>query len=191
MTTQSANANRTGVPDLVISCVVLIICGGALALSVTYPPAVSLLLPRLAAGLGLLCATWMILSKLISLARQRQEAGAARTANPVHVHTGEISAPAEDDDEVDPNDAEYVLSHTPRRVWLTTIGFIAGFFLVLYLCGLFVAAAALSLVYLVTVGKKSWLFSLGYTTVLTGLLWVLMRWVTYIPSPPGILLPGG
>lgn len=189
MTIQSAN--RSGMPDLVISCVVLVICGGALALSVTYPPAVSVLLPRLAAGLGLLCAAWMIVSKSIALARQREETGAARTAGPVHVHTAGLHEPAEDEEEVDPNDAEYVLSHTSRRVWLTTIGFIAGFFLVLYLCGLFVAAAALSLVYLVVIGRESWLFALVYTAVLTGLLWVLMRWVTYIPSPPGVLLPGG
>ena len=182
MTAQSAN--RSAMPDIVISCVVLVTCGGALAMTVTYPSAVSLLLPRLAAGLGLLCAAWVIVNKSIALARQRGENGAERTADSLH-------DPAEDDDEVDPNDAEYVLSHTSRRVWLTTIGFIAGFFLVLYLFGLFVAAAALSLVYLVIIGKKSWLFSLMYTVVLTGLLWALMRWVTYIPSPPGVLLPGG
>ncbi|MEW1980229.1 tripartite tricarboxylate transporter TctB family protein [Citricoccus sp. NPDC079358] len=189
MTAQSAN--RSAMPDLVISCVILVICGGAIAISITYPPSVSMLLPRLAAGLGLLCAAWIIISKSIALARQRLETGVEGTTGPVDDHTAVLKVPTEDDDEVDPNDAEYVLSHTSRRVWLTTIGFIAGFFLVLYLCGLFVAAAALSLVYLIVIGKKSWLFSLIYTAVLTGLLWVLMRWATYIPSPPGVLLPGG
>lgn len=189
MTAQSAN--RSAMPDLIISCVVLVICGGALAMTVTYPPAVSLLLPRLAAVLGLLCAAWMIVNKSIALARQRGENRVQRTTGPVEEHATVLKEPAEDDDDVDPNDAEYVLSHTSRRVWLTTIGFIAGFFLVLYLCGLFVAAAALSLVYLIVIGKKSWLFSLIYTVVLTGLLWALMRWATYIPSPPGVLLPGG
>jgi hypothetical protein len=185
------STNRSAMPDLVISCVVLVICSGALVTSVTYPPAVSLLLPRLAAGLGLLCAAWLLVSKSIALARERGETGTHGTAGPVEEQAAMLNEPAEDNDEMDPNDAEYVLSHTSRRVWLTTLGFIAGFFLILYLCGLFVAAAALSLVYLFVIGKKSWLFSLIYTVVLTGLLWVLMRWVTYIPSPPGVLLPGG
>jgi hypothetical protein len=84
-----------------------------------------------------------------------------------------------------------VLSHTPRKVWLVTLGFIAGFFILLYLCGLFIAAAALSLTYLMVVGKRSSTFAISYTVVLTALLWVLMRWVTYISTPAGILLHGG
>lgn len=187
----AVSTQRSAMPDLIISCVVLIVCGGALVTSVTYPSAVSMLLPQLAAGLGLLCAAWMLVNKSVALARQRGQAGTHKTAGPVAEHATVLNESAHDDDPVDPNDAEYVLSHTSRRVWLTTLAFIAGFFLVLYLCGLFVAAAALSLVYLTVIGKKSWLFSLIYTVVLTGLLWVLMRWVTYIPSPPGVLLPGG
>lgn len=178
-------------PDLVISSLVLIICGGVLVMSITYPPAVSMLLPRLAAGLGLLSAAWMIVSKSVALSRQQGKTGAEKLDGRTDKQTTGPKELAEDNDEVDPSDAQYILSRTSRRAWLTTIGFIAGFFLVLYLCGLFVAAAALSLVYLVVIGKKSWPFSLLYTVVLTGLLWVLMRWATYIPSPPGVLLPGG
>ncbi|MGJ9372545.1 hypothetical protein [Nesterenkonia sp. CF4.4] len=177
-------------PDLVISCVVLVLCAGALALSFTYSPVVSLLLPRLAAGLGILCAGLMIASTSRALASRREKTKTVGTTSPVEERTT-VPDPTEAGVDVDPNDAEYVLSHTSRGVWLSTLGFIVGFFLVLYLCGLFVAAAALSLSYLVVVGKKSWLFASMYAVVLTGLLWILMRWVTYIPSPRGVLFSGG
>ncbi|MDO8384665.1 MAG: tripartite tricarboxylate transporter TctB family protein [Microbacterium sp.] len=167
-------------PDIVISCVVLFISVGAMALSFTYPAAVSVLLPRLAAGFGIVCAVWMIVKNALDLARHRRD------------HEDELDS---DEDlveqEIDENDPEYVLSHTPRKIWLVTLGFIAGFFILLYLCGIFIAAAVLSFTYLVVIGKKSWLFAILYTGVFTALLWALMRWVTYISSPAGILLHGG
>lgn len=188
MTVQSTT--RSVMPDLVIACVVLVLCAGAMALSFTYSSVVSLLLPRLAAGLGILCAALMIVSTSRALARQREKTKTASNTSTVE-ERATVPDPTEAEAEVDPNDAEYVLSHTSRGVWLSTLGFIVGFFLVLYLCGLFVAAATLSLSYLVVVGKKSWLFASMYAAVLTGLLWILMRWVTYIPSPRGVLFPGG
>lgn len=187
-------AKRSAMPDIVISCFILFVSAGAMALSFTYPPAVSMLLPRLAAGLGVFCAVWMIINKSIAFARDRRE------SDDVYDSTAAVSSPREETlgldlpdaaEEVDENDAEYVLSHTPRKIWLVTLGFIAGFFILLYLCGLFIAACALSLAYLLVVGKKSWIFAVLYSAAFTALLWAFMRWVTYIPSPSGILLHGG
>lgn len=177
-------------PDLILSCAIFIICGGALALSFTYSSSMSLLLPRVAAGLGMLCAAWMVVGATVTRRRLDEETPVALPATSAHEPTSTVEG-VSDTGQDDPNDAEYILSNTPKRVWITTIGFICGFFLVLYLCGLFIAAAALSLVYLVVVGQKSWLFSVTYTVILTGLLWGLMRGLTYIPSPPGVLFPGG
>lgn len=182
---------RSAKPDLIIATAIFVISAGALALSFTYPPAVSMLLPRLAAGLGIFCAGWLIISKTLALraAPRDDEAHRVVARRSAQEETSGIDLPVAED--VDGNDPEYVLSHTPRKIWAVTLGFIAGFFLVLYLAGIFVAAAALSFLYLFVVGKKTWLYSLVYTVVLTGLLWALMRWVTYIPSPTGILFHGG
>jgi hypothetical protein len=184
------SAKRSAKPDLVISCVLLVVCTGAMLWSFTYPTAVSMLLPRLAAGLGLLCAAWMIVGKWSALSQERIRL----LSGPLEgedVFGAQSAASHGDGKEQDPNDPEYILSHASRRAWLTALGFISAFFLVLYLCGIFVAAAALSLSYLTVIGKKSWRFSSIYTVVLTGLLWLLMRQVTYIPSPVGILFSGG
>ncbi|HEV7849706.1 MAG TPA: hypothetical protein VGO88_10350 [Mycetocola sp.] len=189
---------RSVMPDIVISCAVLFVSAGALALSFTFSSAVSVLLPRLAASLGIFCALWMIAKSFIESARHRRDREEDREEDPsptddfrgTHEETLSPDVPAVVQ-EIDENDPEYVLSHTPRKVWLVTLGFIAGFFILLYLCGLFIAAAALSLTYLMVVGKRSSTFAISYTVVLTALLWVLMRWVTYISTPAGILLHGG
>jgi hypothetical protein len=171
-------------PDLVIACVVLLICGGALALSFTYPPATAMLLPRAAAVLGVVGAAWIVVSKSTELSRRRVEAAVEDEDAPADLSPDE-------EEEVDPNDAEYVLSHTPRDIWLMTLGILAGFFLVLYLCGIFIAAGALSLIYLLIVGKKTWSYALIYTVFFTGSLWFVLRVPTYILTPPGVLIHGG
>jgi len=187
-------AKRSVMPDIVISGIVLIVSVGAMAMSFTYPAAVSVLLPRLAAGLGIFCAIWMIAKNSIEFARHRRDREEDPASTDAFSGTQE-EAPSLDvpnvGQEIDENDPEYVLSHTPRKVWLVTLGFIAGFFILLYLCGLFIAAAALSLTYLLVIGKKSWIFAILYTVVFTALLWALMRWVIYISTPAGILLQGG
>lgn len=173
--------------DLVFSIVILVISVGALIWSFTYAEAVAMLLPRLAAGLGILSAVWMIIRKSRELVKQR-----AAAANYAPAGAVETTIDDEDDeDEVDTNDAEYVLSHTSRRDWLISLGFIAGFFVLLYLFGLFIAAGVLSLTYLIFVGKRKWWFAVIYTAVLVALLYALMRVITYIPSPAGIILVGG
>ncbi|MDO8382389.1 MAG: hypothetical protein Q7T17_05365 [Microbacterium sp.] len=185
--------------DLVFSSVVLFISAGAMALSFTFADAVSVLLPRLAAGLGIAAALWMVVKNSLQLARNRRDAADLDD----HGHggpTGTIRNPAEGSakqDEpvsthvIDENDAEYVLSQTPRKIWLVTLGFIVGFFVLLSLFGIFIATAALSLTYLVVIGKKSWTFSIVYTVVFTALLWALTRWLTYISTPAGVLIQGG
>lgn len=171
--------------DIVISAVILAISVGVLVWSLAYPSEMTLILPRLAAGLGVLCTLWMIVSRSIQLARGTVGAPQTDAADDVLAELGE------DADEVDANDPEYILSHTSRRDWLVALGFIAGFFVALYLFGLFISAAALSLSYLIAVGRKKWWFAVIYTVVLIVALYVLMRVVTYIPSPAGIVLVGG
>jgi hypothetical protein len=189
--TMDTTTKRSAMPDIVISCFILFVSAGAMALSFTYPPAVSMLLPRLAAGLGIFCAVWMVINKSIAFARDRRDTDDVDSSTTVVGTTEETLDLPEAAMQVDENDAEYVLSHTPRKIWLVTLGFVAGFFVLLYLSGLFIAAGTLSLAYLLVVGKKSWTFAVLYTLVFTALLWALMRWVTYIPSPSGILLHGG
>lgn len=180
MTVQSVK--RSALPDLVIACVVLLICGGALAVSFTYPPETQLFLPRVAAGLGMAGAAWTIISTSIELSRRREQ--------PVLEEDVDTAGPS-GEGELDSTDAQVVLSHTPRNIWMVTLGVITGFFLLLYLCGIFIAAGALSFFYLFVVGKKTLRFTLIYTAIFTASLWFLMRIVIYIVTPAGVLIDGG
>lgn len=172
MTTQAQRQSMKS--DLVIGCVIFAITVGALIHSFSYSESVAMLLPRLAAGLGIACSAWTIVSKVMQLrwSTPLVPVGAAAAEGTASAAVAEIPAsslptateqPAED--EGDPNDAEYILSHTPRRTWAVALAFAAGFFILLYLCGIFVAAGALALAYLRVVGRKSWLFSTIYTAV--------------------------
>lgn len=178
--------------DFVIAVVLLLIFMGALVWSLTYPPAVAMLLPRIAIGLGVAATLWVSIGKGIRLFRANgaAESNEQRSLAEIVVATDIVGEEAQGDQVAD-NDAEYIFANAPRRLWLISLGFIAGFFVVMWLFGLFIAAAAFSLAYLVFVGRKRWVYAIIYTALLTGALWALMRLVTYIPSPAGILFVGG
>lgn len=151
-----------------------------------------MLLPRFSAGLGILCAGWMVVTKLVQLFSQTAVASTEMSGTaPSATEDAPASEVGLDDEDEDLNDVEHIFSLTSRRDWTVTLAFIVGFFVALYLFGLFISAAVLSLSYLKVVGKRSWLFAVIYTALLVALLWCLMRWVTYIPSPAGLLIVGG
>lgn len=176
---------RAARPDLVISSVLFAVFAGALLLTLSWPAPVALL-PRLVGAVGVTATGWLVLRNILALRASRttealDHADAAAT---------EYGAAAEIDARQE-HEPEYVFASATRAAWVRSIGFVAGFLIALWLFGIFVASGIFAFVYLRFVGARSWLVSLLYAAVLVGVLWALMRWVMFIPSPVGLILPGG
>jgi hypothetical protein len=106
------------------------------------------------------------------------------------VRTGVVAAPdpggAEDDPERD--DVEYLFQTAGAGRWAAALGWIAGFFVLLYVAGLFITAPVFSFLYLRFVGRRSWLFCALYAVVLGAVLYAAFDLALGVPTPPGLFL---
>ncbi|MCD1269356.1 hypothetical protein B5M43_010985 [Microbacterium sp. MEC084] len=171
-------------PDLIIAGILLLVFAGFLAASFMYP-ADAVLLPRLVSIVGILGTAWTVVRSLIKM-RTAPEVAEESTAV-----EDELVALKHQAEEADPDNPEEAFATASRKDWLTALGFAAGFLIVMWLAGIFVATAVFSFAYLSWVGRKKWYFALIYAVVLTGALYTLTRIVTLILTPVGVLLPGG
>lgn len=103
-----------------------------------------------------------------------------RPAPDLHAH-GE-------DAEIEAVDVEYVFERAGTRLWLRNLGWIAGFFLLLYLAGIFVAAPVFTVAYLRLEARASWLLSVVYAVVVGAMLYLSFVVFLGLPTPPGLLL---
>jgi Tripartite tricarboxylate transporter TctB family len=105
------------------------------------------------------------------------------------VRTGVATADpgvAEDDPERD--DVEYLFQTAGARRWAAALGWIAAFFVLLYVAGLFITAPVFSFLYLRFVGRRSWLFCALYAVVLGAVLYAAFDLALGVPTPPGLFL---
>ena len=105
------------------------------------------------------------------------------------VRTGVVApdpAGAEDDPERD--DVEYLFQTAGARRWAAALGWIAAFFVLLYVAGLFITAPVFSFLYLRFVGRRTWLFSVLYAVVLGAVLYAAFDLALGVPTPPGLFL---
>ncbi|GAB3353731.1 tripartite tricarboxylate transporter TctB family protein [Modestobacter lapidis] len=123
--------------------------------------------PRLITGLGVALA---VLHLVVLLVR--------RPAPDVQPH-GE-------DGDIEAMDVEYAFEHAEPKQWAWTLGWVAGFFLLLYLGGIFIAAPVFTVAYLRFSARASWLFSAVYAVVVGLVLYAAFVVFLEIPTPPGI-----
>jgi uncharacterized transporter YbjL len=95
-----------------------------------------------------------------------------------------VDAPAEPDG--DPDAVEYVFRTAGPRRWASALGWVAGFFVLLYLTGLYVTAPVFSLLYLRFAGKRTWIFSAIYAIVGAVVLYVAFDLALGVPTPSGL-----
>jgi hypothetical protein len=129
------------------------------------------LFPRMVTGLGLALA----LLHVVLLLRR------ARTPVPV------VEERVDADDEAE-GDVEYVFAHAGGRAWAGSLAWVAGFFVGLYVVGLFVAAPLFALAYLRFSVRRSWVFSVAYAAVIFAVLYVAFEVALQLPVPPGLFL---
>ena len=85
------------------------------------------------------------------------------------------------------DDAEDILTTAGARDWMTTLGFVGGFFLALYIFGLYLATAVFAVVYLRFQAHSSWKFSVIYASVLTIALYLIFSVALELPVPAGVI----
>jgi hypothetical protein len=125
--------------------------------------------PRLITTFGLALA---VLHLLVLLVRRR--------APETHPHTG--------DEEGESVDVEYVFEHASRSEWAQSLAWLSGFFLSLYLIGLFVTAPLFAVAYLRTSAGSSWKVSVTYALVVGLTLYAAFEWLLGLPVPSGALV---
>ena len=83
------------------------------------------------------------------------------------------------------DDTDNAFASASRRNLLTSLACFAGFFLLLYILGLYVAVPLFTFLYLMTQAEKSWIFSAVYSGALVLVLYVLFDVIMQQPVPSG------
>lgn len=96
--------------------------------------------------------------------------------------------PSPEAGDADPDDVEYVFRTAGPRRWASALGWVAAFFVLLYLGGLYVTAPVFSLLYLRFAGKRTWVFSATYAIVIAVVLYAAFELALGVPTPSGLFL---
>lgn len=99
-----------------------------------------------------------------------------------------VAGPEEVDPDGDPDAVEYVFRTAGPRRWASALGWVAAFFVLLYVTGLYVTAPVFSLLYLRFAGKRTWIFSGIYAIVIAVVLYVAFELALGVPTPSGLLV---
>lgn len=162
----SPPARRVPIADLVLTAGLLgvFVLAFVTALGWSFNTGV---FPLLVTGLGVVLA---LLHLLVLLVRR-----------PVEDRT-----PHGEDDEIEAMDVEYAFEHAGRAMWTRTLGWVSGFFVLLYVAGIFVAAPVFTIAYLRFSARASWLLSVVYAVVVGLVLYVAFVVLLDVPTPPGL-----
>lgn len=173
------------VADVVLSVLLLALFGWALLESTAWSFRTALF-PRIVCGGALALTALHLVKAVVALLRERRPGprpGADGPADPADSSDGPGTDEADDAD-----DAAHVFRTAGPRSWASALGWIAGFFVLLQVGGLFVTAPAFSLLYLRFGAGRTWRFSACYAVVIGVVLYAAFELALDIPSPPGLFL---
>jgi hypothetical protein len=166
MSLQDARPTRPGIDAEVAGGVLLaVVFGGAFLLAREWDRQAAVF-PLGVSAVGFVLSVVFVIRSLTS---QRARAEAA---------TAHEKPSAEDN-------LEYVFQTATAREWLSTLAWFAGFFVVLYVFGLYVAAISFTIPYLRSRDNRSFLFAAVYAAVLAAVLYLAFTVLLAQPVPPG------
>ena len=134
------------------------------------------LFPRIVTATAFVLSTLHLVMALIRLRSAAAAAGATVTGS------------GDGEDALDPVDAAHLFRTASPRRWASALGWVAAFFVLLYVGGLFVTAPLFSFAYLHFAGRRTWLFSAIYAVVLGVVLYAAFELALGIPTPAGLFL---
>lgn len=144
------------------------------------------LFPRIVSGATFVFCALHLVQAALRLRRGDVDAPApTRVPAPV---AADAAAGGEHENEVNDDDVEYVFATAGGRAWAAALGWITGFFILLYVAGLFLTAPLFSLLYLRFGGRQSWRMSVGYAVAIGVVLYVAFELLFGIATPPGLFL---
>jgi uncharacterized membrane protein YedE/YeeE len=169
------SSGRRGLPlaDFTITLVLLALFGAALVSSSAWSVKAALF-PRFVTGVGLALAVMHLIAIVVTALQRRPV-----EASPV---------PADDDDTAAGVDTEYVFANAGRAAWASALLWVAGFFVLLYVLGLFLAAPLFAVTYLRLSAERTWLFSIVYAAVIGAVLYIALEFALQVSTPPGFVL---
>jgi hypothetical protein len=88
----------------------------------------------------------------------------------------------------DADDAVQLFRTAGPQRWAAALAWVGGFFVLLFVGGLFVTAPVFSLLYLRFAGGRTWVFSAVYAVVTGVVLYLAFEVALGVPTPPGLFL---
>ena len=173
--------------DLLIGVVAFVVFVAAFLMTLNWPIEAARF-PRIVTGIGAVCSGLFLLKTLVQT-RQRPQSSSSESAVSAKATSNTFSDTQEqpDEDAVDGEDVGYVFATAGARAWLRALLWIASFFVLTYLFGVYLAGGLFAVLYLRFGGRKSWLFSCGYAVILSVGLWALFDQFLQLPLPRGLL----
>jgi Tripartite tricarboxylate transporter TctB family len=136
------------------------------------------LFPHIVTGAAFVLGVLHLVQVLLRLWRETNSA-------PAVVEPGDTG---DAEDAADPDDVEQLFRTAGARRWASALGWVAAFFVLLYVTGLFITAPVFSLLYLRFAGNRTWIFSLIYAIVIGVMLYLAFELALGVPTPPGLFL---
>lgn len=175
---EAAPAPRLQIGDVVITLFLLAVFVMAHVLSGDWPFRTAFF-PRLLASAGVGLAILKLVGFGIQLRRGTKSLGT--TEHPV---TGSLKLVSEEEEE--DRSLEYVFATAGARAWMGTVAWIAGFFVALYVLGVFVTVPVFAFAYLKLSGGASWLAAAVYAAVAGAVIWLAFSELLTIQMPTGL-----
>lgn len=168
--------------DLVLGLAALVLFAVAFRQTLEWGERTALF-PRLVTASGAGLALVFVVGWAVSRARSsRRRAAAPPDADVDHGHSPDLL----DEDDVHDHEVEYVYATAGRAAWTQALAWVAGFVVLLWLSGLFVAAAVFAFTYLRWGAGRSWRFCAIYAAVLSGVLYLALGLLLTVPVPEGL-----
>jgi hypothetical protein len=179
------------VADLVITAVLLLLFGWAFLEANQWSDRAALF-PHLVCGVMFVLSALHLVQVLVRTRRTPAAAAAPADADEHdstgHLLPGHVAEPHGNEDDVNDDDVEYVFQTAGARRWASALAWVAGFFVLLYVAGLFITAPVFSLLYLRFAGGRTWRLSVIYAVVAGLVLYLAFEVALSIPTPPGLFL---
>lgn len=165
--------------DVILTVLLLVLFAGAYLEATAWSFRASLF-PRIVTGAALLLTALHLVQALFQL--RRSVTGTAKAA-PTDVPPN-VSVESDDDE----GDVEHIFQTAGARRWGFALAWLAAFFILLYLGGLFVTAPLFSFFYLRFAGRRTWVFSVIYAVVIGAVLYAGFELALGVPTPTGLFL---
>lgn len=170
--------SRASLADATLTVVLLAVFVGALLMSLGWPDQAALF-PRLITGTGV----GLALGHLAWLGLRGGWAGQSAPARDEKALERESEG---DTDESEAVDLGYVFARVSTKAWMAALGWLALFYLVLWVFGIIAAFLLFTIPYLRLSGRSRWWVAALYAAAFTAIFYLAFVGLLRVPVPGGL-----